>query len=94
MKQFIDKSTHSGNPQDEYNKIQSGYPPKGYKDWSQKERLFMKFILIRSLKNGESKISPMWPCPQKTNFKMSEKQNKTKQNNNHNNNKTKQKHYL
>ena len=26
MEQFIDKSTHSGNPQDEYNKIQSGYP--------------------------------------------------------------------
>lgn len=26
MKQFIDKATHSGNPQDEYNKIQSGYP--------------------------------------------------------------------
>lgn len=27
MQQFIDKSTHSGSPQDEgYNKIQSGYP--------------------------------------------------------------------
>lgn len=26
MQQFVDKTTHSGNPQDEYNKVQSGYP--------------------------------------------------------------------
>lgn len=32
MEQFIDKATHSGNPQDEYNKIQYGYPLEHLKE--------------------------------------------------------------